>query len=213
MASANHIEILVGIDFSDSSASALYFALSFAERTGAQLHLAHIVPSSVSAPVDLGMNLPVDMAEAHEARQRLERMRAMVGSKIDVQLHLRMGDPVDGLLQIVRETRPDMVVLGRHNRGPIGRALMGSISTRLAKRSPVPVLLTPLPGTEKNLEPLPEEPAAADAGMPAVGHGVATNEEPVAEQTAASSSIATGIGTAPGGTTGYDVNPELRVRY
>ena len=48
MASGNRIEILVGIDFTDSSASALYFALSLAELTSAQLHLSHIVPSSMT---------------------------------------------------------------------------------------------------------------------------------------------------------------------
>ena len=47
--------------------------------------------------------------------------------------------------------------------------------------------------------------------MPAVGVAPAadTNEE----ATYTSSSTVSGIGTSPPGTSGYDVNPELRVRY
>jgi nucleotide-binding universal stress UspA family protein len=209
MASTNRIQILVGIDFTDTSASALYFALSFAEKTGAQLHLAHFVAGDVTAPIDLGMNLPPELPEAHEARQRLERMRAMIGGKLDVQLHLRIGEPVDGLLRLVRELRPDMVIVGRHNRGPIGRALLGSVSTRLAKRCPVPVLLAPLAGTEKDLEPLPEDAPVVDPALPAVGHGAAEDEERVTGGETAVS----GVGVNPPGASGYDVNPELRVRY
>lgn len=211
MTSPNRIEILVGIDFTDTSASALYFALSFAERTGARLHLSHFVSGPVSAPIDLGMNLPPELPEAQEARQRLERMRAMVGTKIDVELHLRIGEPVDGILQLVRELRPDMVVIGRHNRGAVGRALLGSVSTRLARRCPVPVLLTPLAGTEKNLEPLPEDAAISEPNIPAVGHGAAEGDS--VEVESVGGNVASGVGTAPGGVSGYDVNPELRVRY
>lgn len=210
MASQNRIQILVGIDFTDTAATALYFALSFAERTGAQLHLAHFVAGDVAAPVDLGMNLPAELPEAQDARLRLERMRAMIGSKIDVQLHLRIGEPVDGLLRLVRELRPDMVIVGRHSRGSIGRALLGSVSTRLAKRCPVPVLLAPLSGTEKDLEPLPEDAPAIDPALPAVGHGVVTEAE---DRITGSDPVVSGVGVNPPGSSGYDVNPELRVRY
>ena len=41
MTSPNRIEILVGIDFTDTSASALYFAPSFAARTGGFARLRH----------------------------------------------------------------------------------------------------------------------------------------------------------------------------
>src|SRR5690242_15554683 len=92
--------ILVGIDFSESSAGAMYHAIALAERLNAELHLGHIAPSNadLNAPTDLGLNVPSEFKDAQEARQRLERMRAMIGAKLNVELHVRMGEAVQGLL-------------------------------------------------------------------------------------------------------------------
>ena len=43
--------ILVGIDFSDSSAGAMYHAVALAERLDAVLHLCHVAASPALTPV------------------------------------------------------------------------------------------------------------------------------------------------------------------
>jgi len=198
--------ILVGIDFSDSSAGAMYHALALAERLGATLHLAHIATASVTAPTDLGMNMPSEFADAQQARERMERMRAMLGSKVETELHLRLGDPVKGMLQLIRELHPEMVVVGSHGRGAVMRMLLGSVSTELSRRSPVPVLVVPAPGREEVAQAEP----VVEPQLPSVP-GQAPAETLDTSQTNDSSSGS--VNVAPGGTSGYDVNPELRVRY
>jgi nucleotide-binding universal stress UspA family protein len=200
--------ILVGIDFSDSSAGAMYHALALAERLGAVLHLVHVAPAQahLTVPTDIGMNMPTEFEEVKEARERLERLRAMIGEKASVELHLRMGDPVRGLIEVIRELRPDMVVIGSHGRSAVMRMLLGSVSTQIIHQSPVPVLVVPAPGREAAQ---PAEAPAVEPPLPSVGQS--PNE--VLDYSQTNDSASGSVNIAPGGTEGYDVNPELRVRY
>jgi nucleotide-binding universal stress UspA family protein len=200
--------ILVGVDFSDSSAGAMYHGLALAERMGATLHLVHIAPANMTAPTDLGLNVPSEFADAQEARERLERLRGMIGGKVDVELHLRMGEPVSGLISAIRELRPDMVVVGSHGRGAVMRMLLGSVSTELTRRSPVPVLVVPAPGREA-VNKQSEPPPPVDPALPSVGEAPAEPLDLSRTNDASSGSV----NVSPAGAEGYDVNPELRVRY
>jgi nucleotide-binding universal stress UspA family protein len=200
--------ILVGIDFSDSSAGAMYHALALAERLGATLHLVHVTPaqSHLAVPTDIGLNMPNEFEEVREARERLERLRAMIGDKVPVDIHMRMGDAVRALIEVIRELRPDMVVLGSHGRGAVMRILLGSVSTQIIHQSPVPVLVVPAPGREQAIarsEPPHEEV------LPSIGQS--PNETLDVNRTNDPASVS--VSVIPGGIAGYDVNPELRVRY
>lgn len=200
--SNNQLKILIGIDFDDTAASALFWALSIAEKSGAELHLAHIVKGAITAPADLILKDATNLPEGRSAYERVQRLAETIGGKVPAKIHLRIGDPIEGLLAVVRDVRPDFLVMGRHNRGRIARAFIGSVSSRLAAECPVPTLLAPLMGTEKNLEEPAGPPPAADAGMPAVGRAVVDTY-----------GDHSGVGTSPAGVGGGGVNPELRVRY
>lgn len=49
------------------------------------------------------------------------------------------GDPAEEILRLLDAQRFDLVVLGSHGRGIVGRALLGSVSQRVLARSPVSV--------------------------------------------------------------------------
>jgi nucleotide-binding universal stress UspA family protein len=201
------INILVGIDFSDSSAGALYHAMTLAERLGAVLHLVHVTPAQANftIPTDIGFNMPAEFEDAQRARARLEHLRVMLAAKTPVELHLRMGEPVRGLLEVVEELRPDMVVVGSHGRSAIMRMLLGSVSSQMTRLCPVPVLVVPAPGRE-----LPaRKPSDVQPELPSVGQ---TSNETL-DWSRTNDSNSGSVSIAPGGTWGYDVNPELRVRY
>jgi hypothetical protein len=134
-------------------------------------------------------------------------MRAMIGPKINVELHLRMGDPARGVIELARELQPDMIVVGSHGFGAVKRLFLGSVSTELTRTSPVPVLVVPAPGREEAARPEPQP--AAPAEIPSVGSG--PNEALDASRTNDSSSGS--VNLSPAGVGNYDVNPELRVRY
>lgn len=202
--------ILVGIDFSESSAGAMYHAIALAERLKADLHLCHVDSNAaINAPTDLGLNVPAEFKDAQQARQRLERMRAMIGAKLNVELHVRMGDAVQGMLDLANEIKPDMVVVGCRGSGAVKRFILGSVSSDLARKSPVPVLVVPVPGNELSDRVTPDNEKVEPAPLPSVGTGTTEKLDVNRTNDAASGSV----NITPAGVGDYDVNPELRVRY
>lgn len=162
--------ILVGIDFSESSNVALIHARKLAGRMKARLHLCHFVQGQgLTSQGDLGMNIPDNFPAAKQARTELQRILASLGSDIDGQIHLRIGEPRSGILAMIRELKPDLVVVCSHGYGLIKRTLLGSVTRHLVEESPVPVVVVPTPGREAILN-APEPPKEPD--LPAVGRAV-----------------------------------------
>ncbi|EDM76108.1 UspA [Plesiocystis pacifica SIR-1] len=88
-----------------------------------------------------------------ETRARLEaEVRAGADAKLqswaearglgDAEHHVFTGDPVKGVLQLVAERDPAVLVTGSRGLGPLQRAIGASVSTELAASAPVPVAVT-----------------------------------------------------------------------
>lgn len=165
------IHILVGIDFSDSSNLAVQHAARLAEACGGRLHLAHIANGEgFVANTNLGMNIPSDFPEAKEARAGMQRLLMQLGARIDGEVHVRLGtSPMEGMLSLIKDIKPDFVVVGSHGKGLLKRAFLGSVSNQLAAKSPVPVMIIPTPGREEILNQ-PEPPKEPE--LPSVGQAV-----------------------------------------
>jgi len=165
--SQSMMHILVCTDFSASSDLAVSHAVNLATRLRARLHLCHIAQNGgLVAATNLGLNIPDEFPAAQQARRRLQHELAGLGADIDAQVHVRMGKPVEGILSMISELRPDLVVVCSHGKGLFMRTLLGSVSQQLTLRSPVPVLIVPAP-SRKLLITYPEH--AKEAELPSVG--------------------------------------------
>jgi nucleotide-binding universal stress UspA family protein len=127
--------IMVAIDFSKSLELALAYALRIAEPLKARLYLVHICHP---AP-------PGETRQVIAGELTLEALRQKVAERAPVESHLRAGEAVPGLLQVIREVMPDLVIAGSHGHGAIHRVLLGSVAERLSRESPVPVMVVPAP--------------------------------------------------------------------
>lgn len=51
------------------------------------------------------------------------------------------GDPAESIVEVAQAEGADVIVVGSHGRGAIGRALIGSVSDQVVRRAPCPVLV------------------------------------------------------------------------
>jgi nucleotide-binding universal stress UspA family protein len=97
---------------------------------------------------ELVMGLPVfdAMGDEHALRQRLEREHCepLRRAGLDAQLRvLAMGQAHAVLETAVRE-RADLLVVGKHPRGPVGDIVWGEVATHVAHHPPCPVVIVPV---------------------------------------------------------------------
>jgi nucleotide-binding universal stress UspA family protein len=235
-------KILVALDFSESSARALDEARQLAARLGARVDLVHVAAPPPASPHELSARAPADMRGVEAAKLHLHRLAATLAKEgLPAEPHLAVGAVVMGLLDLIAQLKPELVVVGSHGKNALTRALVGSVAESLIRRSPVPVLVVPSlrrkmaaehsawscaacgyilsrsDSTERcgkcGAQPAhwisaAVAPEPIDAGEPAVGD---LERETIA--TGVANDPAGLFATSPAGTSGYDVNPELRVRY
>ena len=120
-------KMLVPVDFSATSKMAVNYGLSLALEFQAKLVLAHIVVYDPHA---------YDEAKAH----LLELIPAESREKVNFEIIVKSGDVRGELLGIVKDIDIDLVVMGTHGRSTIERLLIGSVTERMLRKLPVPVL-------------------------------------------------------------------------
>jgi nucleotide-binding universal stress UspA family protein len=140
--------ILVPVDYSAPSRTALEYAAFLAERLGATLDVVHVwdKPSFVPENVTVG-NPPRPLGEliAENADREMDEFIAAAalpaGTKIE--RHLASGEPSAACLLRLSAQPYDLVVVGTHGRTGMRHLLLGSIAERLVRLSPVPVVTVP----------------------------------------------------------------------
>ena len=141
--------VLVPIDFSASSLDALEYGIQIAKDFGGTLTLLHILE-----PLSYG----IDLMLGHAAERNRERMTAQLTSvanmirshAVSVCEMLRGGAPVDSILDMIRASGCDLVVMGTHGRRGISRIVQGSVAAGVLRLAPCPVL------TVKSLARVPD---------------------------------------------------------
>jgi nucleotide-binding universal stress UspA family protein len=139
-------KILLGFDGSAEAQRAAWKAADLAASRGATLLVARVVPPII-LPGELSIIAAPEIAErqlmdAEREVGELKKNLAATGARLEGAV-LR-GGPAAELLRIAEED-PDveLVVVGRSGKGAIARALMGSVSSRLAHACVKPVLIVP----------------------------------------------------------------------
>lgn len=132
--------ILLAIDGSAASASALEMATGLSEKFGAGLHLLHVV-REMQVPLNPGL------MEAYEKLQRqrhdllnsageqlLNQAKRMAESKgIDsVESDIGSGDPATAIVEYAAKHQIDLIVIGSRGLGRVESMLMGSVSRKVS---------------------------------------------------------------------------------
>ena len=130
--------ILCPVDFSGDSQAALRYADAVARRTGGRLTVLYVndpwLANAAAAVYGRGASL------AEHTRTELQRfVTRALGSARGVACTIALGDPAKAILA----ARADLVVIGTHGLGGVGKLFFGSTTARVLARTRVPVLAVP----------------------------------------------------------------------
>ena len=134
--------ILVPIDFSEASKKALVYGFILAARFKAKLVAVHIVPDSSA----LAYAFPIEAAAIEQSQlvQASKELKTLLSqgprTTVESEAITKVGQIDRELIAIVEKQSIDLVVMGTHGRSHAGRWFMGSVTERILRRSPVPVV-------------------------------------------------------------------------
>jgi len=150
--------ILCPVDFSEFSIRAYHHALSLAEHYRAKLVAQHIVELSRYPYADYVASTG-DYAEFCRVlrdgdKQQLQQfVRQHTHGEIRPELVVTQGTAPDCILSFAQAQKADLIVMGTHGRRGYDRLVLGSVTNRVMRRTPCPVLAVCRP---------PHEPMSAD---------------------------------------------------
>jgi nucleotide-binding universal stress UspA family protein len=137
--------ILVPTDFSKHSENALTYAAAFAEKFGAELHVLHVVqdlalfvPDAVSAMPPLAPPVEQVTAAVRGALHRVVEDSRLQGLKVSAAV--REGTPFLEIIRFAKDNDIDLIVMGTHGRTGLAHVLMGSVTEKVVRKAPCPVL-------------------------------------------------------------------------
>jgi nucleotide-binding universal stress UspA family protein len=127
--------ILHPTDFSPLARHAFEVACSLAQDYKARLVLLHVH----EPPVPMGELVPT---ESPDIREYLLRELHALETPPDVaaDYRLEIGPVAEGILCAAAETKCDLIVIGTHGRGGLGRVLLGSVAESVLRKAPCMVL-------------------------------------------------------------------------
>jgi nucleotide-binding universal stress UspA family protein len=148
--------ILCPLDFSEFSTRAYHHAVSLAEHYGAKLVVQHVVelwryPSAgFAASVDLYDGFCQSLCDrGMQELQEFVKANPHDGIQPEFAVH-DGGSAADSILSFAQARKADVIVMGTHGRRGYDRLVLGSVTDRLMRRSPCPVLAVCCPPHESS---------------------------------------------------------------
>ena len=134
--------VLIATDFSRCSTVALDFGMELVKTYDATAYIVSVIPNDaymLSGPEVHITARDAVLRDLEELRAELKRRRPDL-PEAKRHLYLLDGDVAGSILDFAHQKKVDLIVLGTHGRGGLGKALLGSVAERVFRHSPVPVL-------------------------------------------------------------------------
>ena len=147
-------KVLFSTDFSDHSLSALPYALEMCRSFGAQLHCLHVVDEGYQQLLGSGDFMGSGVVLMDDLWEpSLKRLEKFVSEKIRPQIpevvsHQASGRPFVEIIHYAQENEIDLIVIATHGHGGLTSMLLGSVTEKVVRKSPCPVLTVRTPGHE-----------------------------------------------------------------
>jgi nucleotide-binding universal stress UspA family protein len=137
--------VLCAVDFSEHSRQAVRVATAMAARSGAPLHLVHVIDLLLAEAAAVAYD------EAHLLEAAAAELRAFaapecaaVPPEAGPTLEIRIGRADREILHAAEARRASVIVLGTHGLGGFRKLFFGSVTERVLRKAVTPVLAVPL---------------------------------------------------------------------
>jgi nucleotide-binding universal stress UspA family protein len=141
--------IVCGVDGSEQARHAASAALALAGRLDARLTLLHVTPTRTLVSVDsfpLGADPSPYPRSAELAFSESEAAFNSLPPDVlsaSTDREVRLGDPAVVLAEVAADCDAEMIVVGSRGRGAWRSAVLGSVSSELARLAACPVVIVP----------------------------------------------------------------------
>jgi nucleotide-binding universal stress UspA family protein len=138
-------KILFPVDLSESSPKLVPYVTTMAEKFGAKIHLLFVARvfeyfSGIYVPHPSISKFEDEIVEG--AKKRLKEFTEEYFSDFpETRAEVVPGDISEEILKYTGSKGIDLLILGTHGRKGLEKVVFGSVAERVAKASPVPVLL------------------------------------------------------------------------
>lgn len=137
-------KVLVPIDFSDYSKSALKYAVNFAKSFNAEIILVYVV-EPVIYPPDFSMGqiaMPSINTEWDDrAKDELQKLaKSEINEIANVKTIIKTGKPFVEIIETAKEENIDLIIIATHGHSGVEHILFGSTAEKVVRKAPCPVL-------------------------------------------------------------------------
>jgi len=141
-------KILWPTDFSKNAAAALPYVTSLTEKYQTEIHVLYVIEELAYhepwyGEFDRSHIEKIQDWANKRAKERLDKIcNTYLNGCPHYIKHIAVGDPAHVILEFIEKTKVDMVVMAK--RGQRGHFRFGSVSEKVVKNSPVPVVTIPI---------------------------------------------------------------------
>lgn len=137
-------KVLVPIDFSDYSKSALRYAVNFAKSFNAEIIVIYVV-EPVIYPPDFSMGqiaMPSINTEWDDrAKDELQKLaKSEIIGAVKVKTIIKTGKPFVEIIETAKEENVDLIIIATHGHSGVEHILFGSTAEKVVRKAPCPVL-------------------------------------------------------------------------
>ena len=139
-------DIVVPTNFDDISANAISYAAKLARPLRAGITLFH---TYIPVPFENTLSEAKWESEANKLEQQSEKkLRKQCEEitneyKINCGYHFALDKPEEGILKYLKESKPDLMVIGTHSLKAIDKVLFGTVTGSVIKNTPCATLVVP----------------------------------------------------------------------
>ena len=134
--------ILIAVDTSEIGAHATLVGLELASALGAQIAFIHVIAPPISDVTSLAVATgELTRPPEEEISLVLDSLKGRAPIPAESAKFVPVGDPVESIVETARDWPAELVVIGSHGRGGLGRVVLGSVAEGVARHAPCPVLI------------------------------------------------------------------------